>query len=120
MAMMISKFNKIIHNKTVWLVFAIFISIAFVSVYTGSRGSRQQARMHEKAEIAGRLYGENVSRAEFGQAYQRVYVMYSMMTGRAININDEIHGILHHAAWQRLATLRKAHKMGLTATPDQA
>ena len=33
MAMMISKFNKLIHNKTVWLVFAILISVAFVGVY---------------------------------------------------------------------------------------
>ncbi len=118
MAMMISKFNKIIHNKTVWLVFAIFISIAFVSVYTGqSSSSKDQAQ--RESEIAGRLFGEDVTRAEFGRAYQNVYVMYSMMMGQIININEEIDGVIRQAAWQRLATLKKASEMGLSATADQ-
>ena len=45
MAMMISKFNKLIHNKTVWLVFAIFISVAFVMVYTGGSTDSSQKEL---------------------------------------------------------------------------
>ncbi|MDF7826612.1 SurA N-terminal domain-containing protein [Pontiellaceae bacterium B12227] len=119
MAMMISKFNKLIHNKTVWLVFAIFISIAFVGVYTGSKSSGSQQRSQATSEVAGKLWGEEISRMEFGQAYQSVYVMYSMMTGRPLNINDEVDEVLRRSAWQRLATLKKARQMGLTVTADQ-
>ena len=119
MAMMISKFNKLIHNKTVWLVFAIFISIAFVGVYTGSKSSGAQQRSQAESQVAGKLWNEDVTRQEFGQAYQSVYVMYSMMTGQPLNINDEIDVVLRQAAWQRLATLKKATQMGLTVTADQ-
>lgn len=119
MAMMISKFHKIIQSKIVWTAFAILISIAFVGVYTGSKSSGAKERSQRESEIAGRLYGEDISRAEFGAAYRNIYVMYSMMTGRAININDEIAQVLHKAAWQRIATLKKAAQMGLTVTPEQ-
>jgi hypothetical protein len=119
MAMMISKFNKLIHNKTVWLVFAIFISIAFVGVYTGSQSSGAKVRDQQESEIAGRLFGEDVTRLEFGRAYQHVYVMYSMMMGRVINISEEIDNVIRQAAWQRLATLKKADEMGLSATAEQ-
>lgn len=120
MAMMISKFNKMIHNKTVWLIFAILISVAFVGVYTGNRTSRRNnPRIDPAKEVVGRLWGEDVSRREFRRAYQNVYVMYSMMMGRQLNTTDEIHGLIERAAWQRIATLKKAKQMGLTYTPDQ-
>lgn len=120
MAMMISKFNKMIHNKTVWLIFAILISVAFVGVYTGQRAaSNNNQRVDPAKEVAGRLWGEEVSRLEFSRAHQNVYVMYSMMMGRQLNMNDEIDGLISRAAWQRIATLKKAQQMGLTYTPDQ-
>ena len=56
MAMMISKFHKIIQSKIVWTAFAVLISIAFVGVYTGSKGSKQQARDQQESELAGRLH----------------------------------------------------------------
>jgi len=119
MAMMISKFNKLIHNKTVWLVFAIFISIAFVGVYTGSQAGSPGKQANPADEVVGRLYGEDVTRQEFGRAYQNVYVMYSMMMGQALNIDDEIDQVVREAAWQRLATLKKADQLKLTVTPEQ-
>ncbi|MEE9368498.1 MAG: SurA N-terminal domain-containing protein [Pontiella sp.] len=119
MAMMISKFNKIIHNKTVWLVFAIFISIAFVSLYTGGGSNNDAQQAQRESQLAGRLFGEDVSRAEYGNAYKNVYVMYSMMMGRVLNVNDEIDQVIRTAAWQRIATLKKAEQMGLTVTNDQ-
>ena len=119
MAMMISKFHKIIQSKVVWTAFAILISIAFVGVYTGSKSTGQQVRSQKESELAGRLYGEDISRMEFGQAYQSVYVTYSMMMGRQINITEDIAKMIHKAAWQRLVTLKKADQMGLTVTSDQ-
>ncbi|MDF7808296.1 SurA N-terminal domain-containing protein [Pontiellaceae bacterium B12219] len=118
MAMMISKFNKLIHNKTVWLVFAIFISVAFVGVYTGSQTGGAE-RQKSQNDVVGRLYGEDISRQEFSAAYQNVYVMYSMMMGRELNITDEVDAVLRRSAWQRIATLKKAEQMGLTVTPEQ-
>ncbi len=122
MAMMISKFNKIIHNKTVWLVFAIFISIAFVGVYTGSKTGGQKTQQQQMKEVAGRLFGEDVTRAEFGQSYRNVYAQASiemMMYGRQLRLTDEIAEVLHKMAWQRLATIKKAEQMGLTVSADE-
>ncbi|HEY5653189.1 MAG TPA: peptidylprolyl isomerase [Pontiella sp.] len=118
MAMMISKFNKIIHNKTVWLVFAVLISVAFVSVYTGQKSSNDKLRSQQKSEIAGKLYGEDVSRQEFSRAYTSVYVMYSMMIGRELNLNENVDQVLRKAAWQRLVTLKKAQKMNISCTEN--
>jgi peptidyl-prolyl cis-trans isomerase D len=119
MAMMISKFNKLIHNKTVWLVFAIFISVAFVMVYTGGGSGSSAGRNDAASKVAGRLFGEDVTLQEFGRAYQNVYVMYTLMLGRQLNVNDEVDTILRRTAWQRIATLKKAEQMGLKASNEQ-
>ena len=119
MAMMISKFHKLIQSKVVWTAFAILISVAFVTVYTGSKSSANKQRSENQQQIAGRLFGEDVSRQEYGQAYRNVYVMYTMMAGRMINIDENLHTLLGQAAWQRLATLKKARQMGLTVSKEQ-
>jgi hypothetical protein len=119
MAMMISKFHKLIQSKVVWTAFAILISVAFVTVYTGQKSSARKARSENESQIAGRLFGEDVSRLEYGQAYRSVYVMYTMMAGRLINIDEQIHDLLGQATWQRLATLKKARQMGLTVSKEQ-
>ena len=119
MAMMISKFHKIIQSKIVWTVFAILISVAFVGVYTGSKSSSQKQRSQQASQIAGTLYGEEVTRQEFGKAYRDVYLVYSLMVGRMINETDEIHEIINKAAWIRLVTLKKAEQLGLGASKEQ-
>lgn len=119
MAMMISKFHKIIQSKIVWTAFAVLISVAFVGVYTGSKGSNQQARAQQENELAGRLYGEGITRSDFGKAKHYVFVNYSIMMGRQLSMNDEISELIDKAAWQRLATLKKAEQMGLSVTGEQ-
>ncbi|HSR88439.1 MAG TPA: SurA N-terminal domain-containing protein, partial [Pontiella sp.] len=119
MAMMISKFHKLIQSKVVWTAFAILISVAFVTVYTGSKSSARRARSENEQQIAGRLYGEDISRQEYGQAYRNVYVMYTLMAGRMINIDEQMHEMLSEAAWQRLAILKKAQQMGMTVSKEQ-
>ncbi len=120
MTMMISKFHRLIQSKIVWGAFAVLISVAFVGVYTPGAKSRSEAKRDRKeSQIAGRLFGEEVSRIEFGRAYQSIYVMYTMMFGRAINITEEIDEVFRTAAWQRIATLKKARQLGMTGTKQQ-
>lgn len=119
MAMMISKFHKLIQSKVVWTAFAILISVAFVSVYTGSKNSASESRAQMASEAAGRLYGKDVSRAEFGRAYRSMYVIYSLRMGQPISVTDEIDEIISNAAWIRLATLKKTEELGLTVSPQQ-
>ncbi len=123
MAMMISKFNKLIHNKTVWLVFAIFISVAFVLVYTGgSSSSAQKERRKAAKEAVGRLWGKDISYSQYHQAYRRTYAgfaLYTMMTGQKFKMDDAAEAALKDRAWRRIAMLMKAEDMGLAATPDQ-
>ncbi len=116
MAMMISKFHKIIQSKVVWTVFAILISVAFVTVYTGGKSSQPQSQ--NGSETVGRLFGKDVSADEFGQAYRSTYLLVSMyaMVDRNFTLDQEQ---LYHLAWQRLATLKKAKQLGLTVAPEQ-
>ena len=123
MAMMISKFNKLIHNKTVWLVFAIFISVAFVMVYTGgSTDSGQKERRKSAKEAVGRLWGQDVSRGQFQQAYHFTYAnfsLFSMMNGQQLTLDEETNAALNERAWRRVAMLMKAQEMGITASQQQ-
>lgn len=119
MAMLISKFHRIIQSKVVWGIFAALICIAFVSVSApGSRNRRTAKRQAAESQIAGRLFGDEVSRLEFARAYQSVRLDYTLMYG-PFRITEEVDRMLTQGAWMRIATLRKARQLGLTATPEQ-
>jgi hypothetical protein len=119
MAMLISKFHKMIQSKIVWGAFAVLISVAFVGVYTPGAKGRSQARQEQKeGQLAGRLFGEDVSRVELGRAYNNIRVMvamYSMMDRRFGMSPEE----MERAAWLRLATVKKAQQLGMTASGEQ-
>ena len=69
MTMMISKFHKIIQSKVVWGIFALLISVAFVSVSVPGSKSRSAAKRDRKAaQLAGKLFGDEVSLIEFARA----------------------------------------------------
>lgn len=119
MTMMISKFHKMIQSKIVWGAFALLISVAFVGVYTPGAKSRSEAKRDRKeGQIAGRLFGEEISRIEFSQAWNGVRVMVAMQSllNPRFNMSEDQ---IYHAAWQRLATLKKAQQLGMFATPEQ-
>jgi hypothetical protein len=119
MAMMISKFHKIIQSKIVWGVFAVLICIAFVGITAPGSKSRSAARREQRAaELAGRLFGEDVPRIEFARAYQSVRLNYTLQYG-PFRITDDIDEILSQTAWQRIAMLKKAGRLGLSVTPQQ-
>jgi len=119
MTMMISKFHKIIQSKIVWGAFALLISVAFVGVSVPGSKSRSAAKRDRKAaQLAGRLFGEDVSRIEFSRAYQSVRLNYTLQYG-PFRITDDIHEILSMSAWQRIAMLKKARQLGMNVTPEQ-
>jgi hypothetical protein len=118
--MMISKFHKLIQSKIVWGCFALLISVSFVLISIPGAGTRKASRKSQKAaQLAGRLFGEDVSRVEFGRAYQNIRVTYTLMFGRAIEVTDEIDKAFRKAAWQRIASLKKAQQVGMTVSPEQ-
>jgi len=119
MVMMISKFHKLIQSKVVWGAFAILISVAFVVVYAPASKTRSQQKRQKKADqLAGRLFGEEVTRQELGQAWSSIRVMATMqsMIDPRFGMSDEQ---MYQAAWQRLAMLKKAGQLGMVATDEQ-
>jgi len=119
MAMMISKFHKLVGSKKVWTVFAVLISVAFVIAYTGGKSGKQRTRSQQQEEVVGKLFGKKVTRQEFGMAYRNVYLMTVLRTGQPISINEQVDSYLRQNAWQRLAVLKKAHQMKLVITDEQ-
>ena len=119
MAMLISKFHKIIQSKVVWGIFALLISVAFVSVSVpGSRNRKAAKRDQKAAQLAGRLFGEEVSRIELAHAYDSIRLNYTLQYG-SFRITDDIYKILVKSAWQRIAMLKKARQLGMGVTPEQ-
>jgi peptidyl-prolyl cis-trans isomerase D len=125
MAMMISKFHKIIQSRIVWGIFAVAICFAFVTVYTGQKASNRNANVgvNPAKEVAGRLFGEDVSQLDYRTVYRDVYVLtdlsYLMNTGRAFNPDKEMVERMEELTWQRLATMKKGDQLGLTVTDEQ-
>ena len=119
MVMMISKFHKLIQSKVVWGAFAVLISVAFVVVYTPASKNRSQKKRQQKADqLAGHLFGEEVTRQELGHAWSGIHLMARMqsMLDPRFGMSDEQ---MYQAAWQRLAMLKKAGQLGMVATDEQ-
>ncbi len=118
MTMMISKFHKLIQSKIVWGAFALLISVAFVGM--SMPNSQRTAAKNDRAaaQRAGILFGEEISRMAFGQAYQSIRLNYTLQYG-PFRITDDIQQILETAAWQRIAMLMKAQQLGMIVTPEQ-
>ena len=119
MAMLISKFHRLIQSKIIWGSFAVLVCVAFAIAYSPAARSRNAAaRANKAAQLAGRLFGEDVSRAEFAHAYQSVRYEYLLRFG-AFEITDEVHELLTQAAWERMAMLKEAARRGFEVTPEQ-
>ena len=104
--MVIHHFNRIIRNKWVWGVFAVLISafFAFDFIFDG-RGERE-------GEGMGKMGGETVSSEKFMAVNGDVQFQYGRESLReSARINREV--------WSRLAMLKVAEDLHLTATDDQ-
>lgn len=115
MAMLITKFNKLIQSKVVWITFVSLIVIAFVFLYTPTAERR---RDHEEAMSAGQLFGKHVTFDEFRNAYNHAYLQLVMYFGEPFRITPELDEEIAKAAWRRLVTLKIAEEMGVRVADE--
>ena len=116
MAMLITNFNKLIQSKIVWGLFILLVAFAFVAMDMATTDGAPQETI---SDVLGTIFEEDITRGEFLSSYRNVYLIYSIMTGEALQIDEETDLALTEAAWNRLAVLKKAKEIGYTATPDQ-
>jgi hypothetical protein len=114
MAMLITKFHKLIRNRLLWLSFLVVVVFSFVIW-----GTQMPDAGTMGPNAAGRLDGENISFEEYQQARFNTYLSIVLMTGRPINITPEVEEELHKLAWQRIVTLREAGDLGITSSDDE-
>jgi len=115
MAMLISKFHKLIQSKLLWATFLVIVVFTFVIWGTQVPTQTDNA----SASSPGSLNGEPVPAARFREAYFNTYLTVVMAVARPINITPAIDEQLRKAAWQRLAALDEAGRLGLSATDDE-
>lgn len=113
--MLITKFNKMIRNRIVWWIIGGIVIVTFVGWFS-PRGGCEVA---PEAGSAGTLDGEPVSDAELRQARFNTFLGLCLMTGRVINITPELDKELREQAWKRVAALRAARRLNITATPEE-
>ncbi len=116
MAMMISKFHRLIQSRILWGAFLVIIVFSFVIWGMVWPSDIEKA---EQANAAGLLDGELVSPGEFRSAYLSTYLARALALGRDVPSTPETDAALRRLSWQRLATLREAAKLGITATEDE-
>lgn len=116
MAMLITRFHKLIQSKVVWYIVLGVIVIAFVGFFTPTmRAAGQQ----QKTKPAGELFGKKISQDEYRRAYQNTYVWYILSSGRMMPMTDELSAALHSEAWRRVAVLRKAQAEKIPVTDEE-
>ena len=115
MAMLISKFHKLIQSKLLWATFLVIVIFTFVIWGTSVPNDAGQQR----DASPGTLDGEKVPAAQFRNAYFGTYLTVVMAIGQQLNITPQIDEQLRQAAWQRLAALRAAEQMGIAASDDE-
>jgi peptidyl-prolyl cis-trans isomerase D len=105
MAMLITRFHKLIQSKVVWYIILGVIIVSFVGFFmpTMRADNRQQ-----KERAAGELFGRKVPQDEYRRAYHNTYVWYILSSGRMIQMTSQMNAALHEEAWLRVAILRKA------------
>ena len=116
MAMMISKFHKLIQSRLLWGTFLVIIVFSFVVWGMVWPSDLEKA---EQANAAGTLDGELVSHGEYRSAYLSTYLARALALGREIQSTPETDAALRTLSWQRVATLREVAKLGLVATDQE-
>ena len=114
--MLITNFNKLIQSKIVWGLFIGLVVFAFVAMDMATPDASPQ---RSASDPIGLVFGEEITRAEFLTSYRNVYLIYSIMTGEALQVDEETDRALTEAAWNRLAVLKKAREQGHSASPEQ-
>ena len=119
MTMMISKFHRLIQSRLLWGAFLVVIIFSFVIWGMMPSGTRGGDSDDPRTRAAGELGGEEISFDEFNAAYHAAYLGQALQYGRDLPGGDDRESQLRRAAWLRLATLREAARLGVTATDDE-
>jgi hypothetical protein len=115
MAMLISKFHRLIQSRLLWAAFLVVIVFSFVIWGTQVPSANEQA----EANAQGMLNGKPVSARTVAEARANTYLSIIMALGRQIQVTPEIDRQIRQASWQRIAALDEAQQLGLTATDDE-
>jgi hypothetical protein len=109
MAMLITRFNKLIRSRILWGGLAFLIAFAFVgsSIVSDSGCAQQQPQ----GNTAGRLFDAPVAREAYHAARY-----FELGMRRAADLSEAGEALIHERTWQRLAALRMADDMGIAAT----
>jgi len=114
MAMLITKFHRLIQNKLLWIAFLIIVVFSFVIW-----GTQMPDAAERQSNDAGKLNGESIPYDAYQQARFNTYLSIVLMSGRAVPVTPELEEQLHTMAWQRLAALKKADKLGITSSDQE-
>jgi peptidyl-prolyl cis-trans isomerase D len=107
--MLITKFNKLIRSRIVWMVLAVTVAVFFVGASVLSRSGSGNANEERAAE--GSLFGNEIGGDEF---YLARYFELGMRP--MADHSDEAVKALRERTWRRLAALHMAETMGLGVT----
>jgi len=113
--MMIMKFNKMIRNKVVWWIIGGIVIITFVGWFS-PRGGCDSAK---PANDIGSLDGKPVTDAQLRHARFNTYLNVCLMMGRIPTITPKMDQELRAMSWRRIAALRAAEELKLTASLDE-
>ena len=105
MAMLITRFHKLIQSKVLWYFILGVIVVSFVGFFMPTNRSGSRTRT---VPPVGELYGKKVSQEEYRRAYHNTYIWYILSSGRMMPMTDELTTALRKEAWQRVAILHKA------------
>ena len=106
--MLISKFNKLIHNKLVWAAFAILVSLSMVGLFAPTVGDNGGSDNR-----IGTLFGDPVMRDELVRAKMFAEGFQPTRGG------EEEQARMQEQAWQRMAIVRYARTLGVTVSDQE-
>ena len=104
--MFIYHFNRLIHNRVLWIVFAVIVAFAFLSVDSCTSG------MSGRQRAAGTLGGKRVDAARFAFAARFV-------GGGRNRPADMPPAMVETQTWRHLAALQTAASLGLSSDPEE-
>ena len=108
--MLITKFNRMIRNRVLWAGIAVIVALVFI--LGSSRWSGGCDR--QQGEGVGEIYGERVTSHEF--ALSR---FFAMGLRDIPDLTPELSQRLQDYTWRRIASLRTAARMGISAGDDE-
>ena len=116
MAMMISKFHKLIQSRLLWGGFLVVIIFSFI--IWGVVWPSDIEEM-DRLNAAGTLDGEPISLGEYRAAYLGAFMARALASGRDFASTPETEQALRRMSWIRLASLREAAKLGISTSDEE-